>query len=301
MQTIIQSSLVSGLPLLLAALAGIVAERTGVLNIALEGLMLGGAFCAAWAGSSSTDFVGFLAAIGFGFAAGIALACVMVVLRGDQVVVGIAFNILLLGVTSYLFAVVSGGQFGSLRTSEHHEYAIPGLSDIPWVGVFFRVHWIGYAAYALVPVIFFVLFRTGLGVRMRACGEYAEGARAGGVRIVRYRVLAVAVSGVLAAAAGAYLILGDVGVFRQNMTGGRGYLALAIVILGRWNPIGAFGAAALFAVAQALTFYLQLQGVGVPVELVLAMPYIVGLVAITIFGRRVPPPAEDGRPLHLST
>jgi ABC-type uncharacterized transport system permease subunit len=300
METIIQTSIVAGIPLLLAALAGIVAERTGVLNVALEGLMLGGAFSAAWAGSAGTDVLGFVAAIGFGLAAGLGLAWVMVVLRGDQVVVGIAFNILVLGATSYLFAVISGGKFGALKTSEHHEYAIPGISEVPWLGVFFRVHWIVYATYLLVPLAYFVIFRTGLGVRMRACGEYAEGARAVGVNVVRFRLGATAASGLLAAAAGAYLVIGDVGLFRQNMTSGRGYLALAIVILGRWNPFGALAAAALFAVAQALTFYLQVRGVGVPIEVVLAMPYIVGLVAITVFGRRVRPPAEDGRPLHLS-
>jgi ABC-type uncharacterized transport system permease subunit len=153
--------------------------------------------------------------------------------------------------------------------------------------------------FLLVPITFYVIWRTGLGARLRACGEYAEGARATGVRVVRVRLLATVASCMLAAAAGAYLVLGDVGVFRQNMTAGRGYIALAVVILGRWNPFGALAAAALFAVAQALVFYLQAQGVGIPVEVVLAMPYLVGLAAITLFGRSARPPAEDGRPLYL--
>jgi general nucleoside transport system permease protein len=301
METIVQTSLVVGIPLLLAALAGIISERTGLLNVGLEGFMLSGAFSAAWAGSASTNIVGFLAAIGLGFVIGLALAYVMVVLRGDQVVVGIVFNILVLGVTSYLFAIISSSAVGGLQTGGKREFAVPGLADIPWLGEFFQVHWIGYMTYVLVPLIFFLLFKTGLGVRMRACGEFAEGARAVGVSVVRVRVLATAVGGLLAAAAGAYMVLGDVGVFRQNMTAGRGYLALAIVILGRWNPFGALAAAALFAVAQALTFYFQVRGIGVPVEAVLAMPYIVALVAITLFGKRVRPPAEDGRPLHLPT
>jgi ABC-type uncharacterized transport system permease subunit len=301
METIIHTTIVVALPLVLVALAGLIAERTGVLNIGLEGFMLGGAFAAAWAGSSSTDTYGFLAAIGFGAVAGLLLAYVMVVLRADQVVVGIGFNILVLGASSYLYAVVGGGQYGGFRTGEKHSYGIPGLADLPWVGNFFDVHWIAYMTYALVPLTFYVLFKTGLGVRMRAAGEYASGARAIGVNVIRTRVVATVVSGLLAAAGGAYLVLGDVGVFRQNMTAGRGYLALAIIILGRWTPFGVLGAAALFGVAQALTFFLQANGTGVPVELVLAMPYLVALVAITLFGRRVRPPAEDGRPLHLPT
>lgn len=301
MQTIIETTIVVALPLTLVALAGLIAERTGVLNIGLEGFMLGGAFAAAWAGSASTDPLGFLAAIGFGLVTGLILAYVMVMLRGDQVVVGIGFNILVLGATSYLYSAVSGGEYGGFRTGETHQYPIPGLADIPWVGALFDVHWIGYITYALIPITFFVLFRTGLGVKMRAAGEYAAGARAVGVNVARMRVLGMTVSGVVAAAGGAFLVLGDVGVFRQNMTAGRGYLALAIIILGRWTPFGVLGAALLFGVAQALTFFLQVRGVGVPVEVVLGMPYLVALAAIIVFGRRVRPPAEDGRPLHLPT
>jgi ABC-type uncharacterized transport system permease subunit len=301
MDTIIQTTIVVALPLILVSLAGLISERTGVLNIGLEGFMLGGAFTAAWAGSASTDLLGFLAAIGFGLIAGLILAYVMVVLRGDQVVVGIGFNILVLGATSYLYAIVSGGKYGGFRTGQKHHYTIPGLSEIPWLGNLFDVHWIGYITYAIIPITFYVLFRTGLGVQLRAVGEYAAGARAVGIDVVRMRMFAMAISGLLAAAGGAYLVLGDVGVFRQNMTAGRGYLALAIIILGRWTPFGVLSAAALFGVAQALTFFLQVRGAGVPVEVVLAMPYLVALVAITIFGRRIRPPAEDGRPLHLPT
>lgn len=301
MDTIIQTTIVVALPLILVALAGLISERTGVLNVGLEGFMLGGAFAAAWVGSASTDAVGFLAAICFGFMTGLGLAYVMVLLRADQVVAGIGFNILILGATSYLYAVVGGGQYAGFTTGQKHNYAIPGLADIPWLGNLFDVHWIAYMTYAAIPVTFYVLFRTGLGVQLRAAGEYAEGARAVGVNVVRMRLWATAVGGLLAAAGGAYLVLGDVGVFRQNMTAGRGYLALAIIILGRWTPFGVLGAAALFGVAQALTFFLQVRGVGVPVELVLAMPYLAALAAITIVGRRVRPPAEDGRPLHLPT
>src|SRR5262249_26474195 len=164
MEEIIHSSILATVPLLLAALGGIVAERSGVLNVGLEGLMLAAALATAWAGSASTDFLGFLAALAVALAFGPVLWWGVVAWAADQVVVGIAFNILVLGVTSYLFAVLSRGSFEAMSTSGHTAFPIPGLSDVPWLGQFFQVHWITYTAYVLVPFVFFVLFRTGLGL-----------------------------------------------------------------------------------------------------------------------------------------
>ena len=152
----------------------------------------------------------------------------------------------------------------------------------------------------LVPVTWFVLFKTGLGVRLRACGEYVEGAHAVGINIMGVRMLATAVSSMIAAAGGSFLVLGDVGLFRQNMSGGRGYIAFVIVILAQYRPLGALLGAAGFGLAQASTFYLQLQGVKIPPELIATTPYVVTLLAIIILGRRIShPPAEEGRPLYL--
>lgn len=301
METVIQSTAAAGVPLLLAALAVLIASRAGVLNLAAEGLMLGGAFVAAWVGASAGAGAGFGISLLVGAFAALFLGWIMVNLRADQVVVGVAFNILALGLTSYGFGIVTAGSEGALNVGQPSRIAIPLLSDIPWFGTLFDVHWIAYLAYVLVPVTAYVLFRTGLGTRLRACGEYAQGARAAGIGVVRMRLLAMLVSGVLAAAAGAFLVLGDIGQFRPDISGGRGYIAFVIVIIARYRPVAALVAAAGFGLAQALTFYLQLKGVNIPSQFILATPYVVTLLALVLLGRRIgQPPAEEGRPLVFS-
>lgn len=303
MREIISASVLAAVPLLLAALGGLVAERAGVLNVGLEGLMLFGAFACAWtAAFSGVESAGFFAALGAGALLAALLAVVVVSLRADQVVVGIAFNILALGVTSYGLDVITSRKGLEALTIPRGDVKqeIPGLDEIPWLGAVFDQHWIAYLAYALVPACIVLIFKTGVGVRLRAAGEYADGARASGIPVVRVRLLAMAVSGALAAAAGAFLVLGDIRVFQQNMSGGRGYIALAVIILGRWTPGGVLASAALFGAAAAISFDVQARGIGIPGELVLALPYIVTLIAVAIGGRRARPPAEEGRPLHLS-
>jgi general nucleoside transport system permease protein len=301
MQTLIQSAGTNAIPLLLAALAVLISSRAGVLNIGVEGLMLGGGFMAGWVGAGHGAGAGFAAAVGAGLVAALILAWLMVILRADQVVLGIAFNILVLGLTSYAFGIITSRNPDGMTVGQAGSLKIPGLGDIPYVGVLFDMQPIAYLAYALVPVTWFVLFRTGFGVRLRACGEYVEGAHAVGVDIVRVRLLATAVSGMVAAAGGAFLVLGDVGLFRQNMSGGRGYIAFVIVILARYRPLGALLGAAGFGLAQASTFYLQLHGVKIPPELIGATPYVATMLAIILLGRRIGhPPAEEGRPLYLS-
>lgn len=302
MTEIIAASVLAAVPFLLAALGGIIAERAGVLNIGLEGLMLSAALVAAWAAASAdTEVAGVMAAVGLGLALGLLLGGIMVALRGDQVVVGIAFNILALGLTSYALDVITGrGGLQALSVpSGSVTVRIPGLADIPWIGALFDQHYLAYVAYILVPTIFYLLFRTGLGTRLRACGEFAEGAKATGINVMRWRILAMGASGVLAALAGAYLVLGDIRLFQQNMSGGRGYIALAVIILGRWTPFGALAAAVLFGASVAISFEVQARGIGIPSQVVIAMPYIITLIAIAIAGKRARPPAEEGKRLQL--
>ena len=302
MTEIIAASVLAAVPFLLAALGGIIAERAGVLNIGLEGLMLSAALVAAWAAASAdTEVAGVMAAVGLGLALGLLLGGIMVALRGDQVVVGIAFNILALGLTSYALDVITGrGGLKALSVpSGSVTVRIPGLADIPWIGALFDQHYLAYVAYILVPTIFYLLFRTGLGTRLRACGEFAEGSQATGINVMRWRVLAMGASGVLAALAGAYLVLGDIRLFQQNMSGGRGYIALAVIILGRWTPFGALAAAVLFGASVAISFEVQARGIGIPSQVVIAMPYIITLIAIAIAGKRARPPAEEGKRLQL--
>lgn len=305
MEAFVNTLVVFASPLLIAAIAGLVAERAGVLNVGLEGFMLGGAFVAAWVGGGQGSIVGGLvAALVAGLAVGALYALVVVSLRGDQIAVGIAFNILVLGATTYGYALVTGsaGQ-EALQTGRMGTIDVPVLDALPIVGPVFDQPWLTYVGYALVPVVFVVLFRTGLGIRLRAVGEYALGARAAGISVVRWRIAATAVSGMLAAMAGAYLVLADTHQFVNNMSAGKGYIALAVIILGRWSPLGAVAAALLFGGAQALDLEAQsgsILGLEPPVALVQTLPYVVTIVAVTLVGRRVRPPAEDGKPLALS-
>lgn len=301
METVISTAITAAMPLLLAALAVLVASRSGVLNLAVEGIMLGSAFLAAWVAASTGGGLGFAVAVISGVVWGVVLGWVMVTLRADQVVVGVAFNIMLLGLTSYAASVITHTSRNALNAGQPSSLVIPLLHKIPWVGVVFEQNWIGYLAFALVPVTSYLVFRTGAGTRLRACGEHAEGARAVGIDVIRTRLIAMAISGALAGAAGAYIVLADLGLFRRNITDGRGYIGFVIVILARYRPVASLVAAVGFGLVQALTFYLQLKGVHIPSQFILATPYIATLLAIVLLGRRIGrPPAEEGRPLHMS-
>jgi simple sugar transport system permease protein len=250
MELLVGTTVVLGMPLLLAALGGLIAERTGVLNLGLEGLMLGAAFVTAWvAGAGQPLAVALAAGLVFGVACGLALGWLVVVARADQVVTGIGLNLVVLGLTGYLFGIIGADGF---TTAAIADARVPGLAGVPWLGRLFDQPWLAYVGYALVPLAAITIFRTGLGIRMRACGEYAEGARASGIDVVRARLAAMAVSGLLCGLAGAFLVLADTHKFVHNITNGRGYIALAVIILGRWTPLGALGAAALFATAPAI-------------------------------------------------
>lgn len=300
MEQLVLGTVRLGMPLVFAGGAGLLSERSGVLNIALEGLLIGGAFAAAWgAGSAGGWLVGFLLALLFGLVAGLVLGWITVAWRADQVVIGIMFNLLMYGVTAYLFGLATraGGQ-KAVSVTGGLTIKIPLLSDIPLVGdALFGQHLLGYLGFALVPAMYLVLYRTGLGVRIRASGEFSEGARSVGVNVLRLRVLVMGASGVLAAAGGAYLSLVHTRVFIDLMTAGRGYIALAVIILGRWNPFGVLAAGLLIGAADSIQLRVQASGFDLPVQLAQAFPYILTLVAIAILGRRVRPPAEEGRPL----
>jgi simple sugar transport system permease protein len=301
MRTLVLQTVVAGVPLLLGALGVLISSRAGVLNIAVEGLMLSGSFIAAWVGHSLGNTVGIGAAVVTGGLLGLALGWVMVVTRADQVVVGVAFNLVALGLTSYALETITNTSQNAFSIGQPAATAIPGLSKIPGFGAIFDVQWIAYVAYVLVPITAFALFRTGLGTRFRACGEFAEGARAVGIDVVKTRLVAMTISGMLSGLAGAWLVMGDVGVFTRNLTNGRGYIAFVIVILARYRPVAALVGAAAFGLAQALTFYLQLHGVHIPSQFVLSTPYVFTLVALVIAGRRIGrPPAEEGRPLQIT-
>jgi len=268
-------------PLLLAALGGLFSERSGVINIALEGLMLAGAFASAVVTHfSGSPWIGLLAGIGAGiFIAGIhAVACIH--FDSDQVVTGTAINILMLGVPTLL----SGALFGTTGSTPQ----IARTNLIPNAPI--------VIAFALVPVVWYVLSRTPFGLRLRATGEKPEAADTAGVSVRRIRYAAVLLSGALAAVGGAYLSIGQSSLFTRNMTAGRGFIALAALIFGKWRPVQTMLACLLFGFAEAAA--IQMQGVipNVRVEYIQIIPYVLTIVVLAGFIGASRAPRALGQP-----
>ena len=293
-------------PLTLAALGGIFSERSGVVNIALEGLMLIGAFFAmvvSFYGNQyglpplASAILGLLAAMLFGFLVSLIHAVVSIRFKADQVVSGVAINILALGLTGFLLQQIFNTSGNSPSVPNLATWPIPGLASIPIVGdIFFNQPPIVYLALLAVPISAFVLYRTPLGLRLRSVGENPKAADTVGVDVYKLRYLGVGLSGILAGLGGAYLSIGQLNIFTEGMTNGRGFIALAAVIFGNWNPWGAFGACLLFGLADAVQIQLQNAGVAIPSEFLLMFPYVVTLIALAIFVGRSRPPAAAGVP-----
>lgn len=286
------------MPLVFAAIGGLISERSGVINIALEGKMLFGAFIGVvavwWSGS---PLVGVLAAIAIGVVLGAVHAFFSVTVRADQIVSATAINLLAVGVTGALIIPVWGQPGVSPSVEQIAAITVPGLASLPGVGrIFSGLTALDYMGFALVPLAYYFLFHTPWGLRVRACGESPEAAASTGVNVIRTRYLAVIASGALAAVGGVYLSLAAVGVFQAAMTQGRGFIALAALIFGKWLPFPILGAALLFGLADAFQFRAQAVGLGVPHELLIALPYVVAIVALATFVGRATAPAAIGRP-----
>ncbi len=284
-------------PILLAALGGMICERAGVFQIALEGIMLAGAF-AAVAGSylALSSTVGIAFGILAGMAVSLALAYGTVTRRGDPIVLGISLNLLAMGLTGFLLPQIFDvrGVFQHPRIDRLDRIAIPGLSQIPWVGpVLFDNTVLTFLALLLVPALWVFFFRTPIGLRLRGVGERPLAAETLGVSPTVYKYGAVLASGALAGMAGAQLSLGNVVQFAENMSSGRGWVAVVAVMLGRAHPAGVVGACALFALAEALGF--RFQGNGLPVQITDALPFVVTLLALVVARKRF------ARLLDLST
>jgi simple sugar transport system permease protein len=287
-------------PLILAALGGLYSERGGVINIALEGIMLAGAFTAASVTVfTQNPWIGLLSAALAGLLVALVHAIASIQFKADQVVVGTAINILFLGVP----ALVSGALFESTgstpqlpREQTLPDWNIPLIGDLPVLSQLLSGHKpIVYIALALVPVSYYVLFRTRFGLRLRAVGENPEAADTAGVSVSAVRYTGVLLSGVLAGIGGAYLSIGQNSLFTRNMTAGRGFIALAALIFGKWHPVGAFLACLLFGIAEAVS--IRMQGVvDIPVQMIQIIPYVLTLVVLAGFIGRAIPPRAIGRP-----
>src|SRR5439155_22921088 len=252
-----------------------------------------GIWAAAWSG---TWVVGLLLAMVFGGLMALVHAVFSIHLRADQIVSGTAINFLALGLTGYLFRDLYGDQGTPVNVSRVPDVTIPGLKDVPFVGdVFGQLNLMIWLVFALVIAAWVVLFKTPIGLRIRSVGEHPRAAETVGISVFGVRYAAVVLSGMLAALGGAYLSIGFIGSFDENMTAGRGFIALAAVIFGKWRPFGAFGACLLFGFASALANALQTEA-SVSVNLLSTLPYVLTLVALVGLIGRSRPPAAVGRP-----
>lgn len=270
-------------PLVFAAMGGLLSERSGVMNIALEGLMLSGAF-AAVVGTYYLDsaWLGLLVALIVGALAALVHAFWSIGLRSDQIVTGTAINLLAAGATVFLIQRL-WGQSG--RT--------PSVDKLP--DVTSQVNILVPTAFICVPLVFLFLKLTKQGLRVMACGEHPQAAESVGINVSLMRYSMVMMSGVFAAAGGAFLTIGSLGLFTREMTSGRGFIALAAVIFGNWMPFGTLAACLLFAGAQAFQIQAQTKGIGVSADLLLALPYILTIIAIAGVVRGSRPPAGLGQ------
>jgi simple sugar transport system permease protein len=283
-------------PLVFAGLGGLISERAGVVNIGLEGMMLTGAFFGIWACDKGGSWeVGLLGAALFGGLMGLVHAVFSIHLRADQIVSGTAINIFALGITSYSFRSIYGDN-GTPLVHRIPDVTIPGLGGVPGIGgVLGTVNFMVWLGLAFVVLMWVFLFKTPWGLRVRAVGEHPRAADSVGVPVYWVRYACVVASGMLAGLGGAYLSFGLLGSFNENMTAGRGFIALAAVIFGKWRPFGLLGAALLFAFAQALGDALQTSA-NVSADAVSILPYALTLIALVgLVGRSVPP-AAAGRP-----
>lgn len=300
------STIRAATPLMLAALGGIFSERSGIVNIALEGIMLVGAFFAMMVSYFGAQMglppqvsaaAGLMGAVVFGFLISMIHAVVSIRFQANQVVSGVAINILALGLTGFLLQFIFKTSGNSPSVPNLPAMPIPLLSKIPVLGdIFFNQSPIVYIALLAVPISAFVLFRTPLGLRLRSVGEHPKAADTMGINIFRLRYLGVGLSGMLGGLGGAYLSIGQLNIFTEGMTNGRGYIALAAVIFGKWNPWGALGACLLFGLADAIQISLQNAGVNIPSDFLLMLPYILTLIALAGFIGRSNPPAAAGVP-----
>jgi simple sugar transport system permease protein len=298
---LLASTLRFATPLAFAACGGIFSERSGVVNIGLEGMMLIGAFFAVWGSIwSGTWFVGLLMAMIFGGLLALVHAFFSIQLRADQIVSGFAVNFLALGLTGYLFSSIYPDGIPTADVSRVPELDLGFLDGIPALGdflagVFGGLSLLVWLMFAVVILSYVVLFKTPIGLRIRSVGEHPRAADTVGISVYRVRYLAVVTSGVLAALGGAFLSIGFTGTFSENMTSGRGFIALAAVIFGKWRPGWAFVATLLFGFGFAVSIPLQREA-DISANIISTLPYLLTLIAVAgLIGRSIPP-AAVGRP-----
>jgi len=293
-----QQTLVRSIPIVLGALCGVLCERSGVINIAIEGQFLLGAFTGAIvAAAASSLWLGMLGAALAGALLGLVLAFLAIRYFVDQVILGVVLNVFALGLTNFLYdrILVTHPDLNSPKIFD--DIKVPGLSDIPIIGpIFFDSNVFLYITYGLLIVMHFALFRTRWGLRLRAVGEHPTAADTVGIRVRATRYRAVILGGLIAGIAGASFTIGSVGGFGKDISSGKGYIALAALIFGRWSPSGALGAALVFGFADALQSNLGVIGTPIPSDFLAMLPYLVTVLAVAGLVGKVRAPGADGKP-----
>jgi len=296
---LLQGALLLSVPLIFGAMSGVISERSGVINIAIEGQLLAGAFMSGVIASlTQNTWVGLLIAPFAGMAISWLLAVFAIKYGIDQVVLGFVLNVLVIGLTGFLYKKLlipyqstwnSGGTFAPIE--------IPILAKIPVIGpIFFAQSIIVYLMYVAVIVIHIALFKSRWGLRTRSVGEHPTAAESVGIDVNKVRFRNVLIAGAVAGLGGAFFTLGAVGAFSKEMTAGKGFIALAALIFGRWSPLGAVAAALIFGFADNLQGVLTITGTPIPSEFMLMAPYIATIIAVSGFVGRVRAPAADGIP-----
>jgi len=292
-------SLTLAVPLVFGAMGGVLGERAGVVNIAIDGQLLAGAFAAAIIGSvTGSVWGGLFGAVVAGALVASVLGLFAITYYVDQIIVGVVLNVLVIGITSFMFQQVLAPNAADLNAPPRlGAVAIPVLSEIPLIGpVFFRQSPIVYALYVAVAVVTFTLYRTRWGLRVRAVGEHPKAADTVGINVNRTRFRTVLLAGAIVGFGGAFYTMVSAQAFNREMTGGAGYIALAAVIFGKWDPIRATLAALLFGFASNLQGVLSVLGSPVPSQFMLMLPYVVTIFAVAGLVGRSRPPAAVGLP-----
>ncbi|MFA5577214.1 MAG: ABC transporter permease [Tissierellaceae bacterium] len=291
---LLSASIRLSVPILFAALGGMYSERSGVVNIGLEGMMLVGAF-AGVVGSYFTGsyWIGAMVAVLSGMLMAALFALITVKIKINQIVSGVAINLLAVGVTSFFYRALFGITTVPITVNAFSPVSIPILSDIPIIGeILFKQTVLVYIAFLLVPISHYIFYKTSLGLSIRTVGEHPMAADTVGIPVSKVRIVCVLISGALAGLGGSFLSLGQFNMFVDNMVSGRGFIAVAAVIFGKWSPTGVLMASLIFGVADALQIRIQMAGVSIPYQFLLMFPYLLTVVAVTgIVGRTTSPKA----------
>jgi ABC-type uncharacterized transport system permease subunit len=289
----------TAVPLALAALGELLVERAGLINIGLEGAILAGAFGALVGASAHGVALGFASAIAAGLIVALLFVAFVVWARADQIITGTALTLLSMGATGTLYRAIYGSSGVALSIPTSAALPIPGLAALPIIGTaLFSQPPITYLVYVLAPALAWWLARTHAGLALRAIGDRPDAAEAAGIAVDRVRALAVLCGGLLGGLAGGTLVLAQAGTFAEGMSAGRGFIAIAIVALGRWTPAGVVGGALLFGAASALQFAFQAMGWNAPYQVFLAIPYLLTLAALAGAVGRARAPASLGQALE---